>query len=144
MAWACRYLRYRRAFVLFALPPVTLIRYYTLFRQIVNTHCNVDITDTACYTTVVERGYLAMAKVVTKARQLRMNMAAKLGRPVTIEEVAAATGIARPTLSRIELNQTERIDFETIRKLCEFYGVGAGELIVVQPDDKQRPVPAYA
>ena len=85
-----------------------------------------------------------MAKVVTKARQLRMNMAAKLGRPVTIEEVAEATGIARPTLSRIELNQTERIDFETIRKLCEFYGVGAGELIVVQPDDKQRPVPAYA
>ncbi len=85
-----------------------------------------------------------MAKVVTKARQLRMNLSAKLGRPVTIEEVAAATGIGRPALNRLELNQTERIDFETIRRLCEFYGVGAGELIVVQPDDKQRPVPAYA
>ena len=85
-----------------------------------------------------------MAKIVSKVRQLRLNHQAKIGRSVTIEEVAEATGISRAALNRIELNQTERIDFETIRKLCEVYGVGAGELIVVQPDDKQRPVPAYA
>lgn len=88
-----------------------------------------------------------MAKVVSKARQLRMNCSAQLGRPVSIEEVATATGIARPTLSRIELNQTERIDFETVKKLCAYYGVGVGDLLTLeeeQPTNKRMPalVPA--
>jgi putative transcriptional regulator len=83
-----------------------------------------------------------MAKVVSKARQLRLNLSAKLGRPVTIEEVAEATGIARPALNRIELNQTERIDFDTITKLCTFYGVGVGELLELRTED--RIIPALA
>ncbi len=85
-----------------------------------------------------------MGEVVSKARQLRMNLSAKLGRPVTIEEVAEATGIARPTLSRIELNQTERIDFETIKKLCTFYGVGVGELLEFKPEERFSPALAFA
>ena len=76
-----------------------------------------------------------MARVVSKARQLRFNLQAKLGQPVTIEDVAEATGIARPALNRIELNQTERIDFATIRKLCEFYGVPVGELLTMEEED---------
>jgi putative transcriptional regulator len=84
-----------------------------------------------------------MTKVTSRARQLRLDYQAKLGRNVTIEEVAAATGIARPTISRLELNQTERIDFETIKKLCRFYGVEVGALLTIeteeQPTNKYRP-----
>jgi putative transcriptional regulator len=80
-----------------------------------------------------------MAKVVSKVRQLRMNRSAELGRPVSIEEVATATGIARPTLSRIELNQTERIDFDTIKKLCAYFGVGVGEVLEFRPEDILSP-----
>ena len=85
-----------------------------------------------------------MTKVVSKARQLRLNLSAKLGRSVTMEEVAEATGIARPALNRIELNQTERIDFDTITKLCTFYGVGVGELLELKTEDRMIPALATA
>ena len=73
-----------------------------------------------------------MPRVVSKARQLRLNRAAQLGRPVTLEEVAAQTGITVAALSRIENNKNERIDFDTIMKLCGFYGVGVGELLTIE------------
>jgi len=89
-----------------------------------------------------------MTKVTSRARQLRLDYQAKLGRNVTIEEVAAATGIARPTISRLELNQTERIDFETIKKLCRFYGVEVGDLLTIEeeetPVNKRMPALAVA
>ncbi len=78
-----------------------------------------------------------MARVVSKARQLRLEYQVKLGRTVTIEEVAEATGIARAALNRIELNQTERIDFETIQKLCTFYGVPVGDLLTMEPETQR-------
>ena len=83
-----------------------------------------------------------MARIVSRARQLRLDMAARLGRAVPLDEVAEATGIARPTINRIELNQTERIDFETLVKLCKFYGVPVGDLLTIeeeQPTNKYRP-----
>ncbi len=88
-----------------------------------------------------------MARVVARVRQLRLERAAKLGRPVTIEEVAAATGIARAALNRIELNQTERIDFVTIQKLCSFYGVAVGDVLTLEEQESEgikttRPVAA--
>ena len=76
-----------------------------------------------------------MVRVVSKARQLRLQYQVKVGRAVTIEEVAEATGIARAALNRIELNQTERIDFDTIRKLCQFYEVPVGELLTMEEED---------
>ncbi len=85
-----------------------------------------------------------MSKIVTRARQLRLNHQAKLGRPVTMEEVAEAIGITRAALSRIELNQTERIDFDTIRKLCLYYDVGVGELLELKREDMRCPVLAAA
>ena len=85
-----------------------------------------------------------MAKLVSNARQLRLNYQAKIGRPVTVEEVAEATGMTRAALSRIERNQTERIDFDTVTKLCTFYGVGVGDLLELkeedQPANKYSPV----
>ncbi len=80
-----------------------------------------------------------MAKIVSKVRQLRFNQQAKLGRTITIEEVAEATGISRAALNRIELNQTERIDFDTLMKLCTFYGVGVGDILEFKPEERFSP-----
>ncbi len=85
-----------------------------------------------------------MIKLVSKARQLRLNYQAKIGRPVTVEEVAEAIGITRAALTRIERNQTERIDFDTVTKLCTFYDVGVGDLLELkdeeQTENKHHPV----
>ncbi len=83
-----------------------------------------------------------MPRVVSKARQLRLQRSANLGRQVTLEEVAEQTGITVAALSRIENNKNERIDFETIQKLCTFYGVPVGDLLMIeeeQPANKYSP-----
>ena len=77
-----------------------------------------------------------MPRVVSRARQLRLDMAARLGRAVTLEEVAEQTGITVAALSRIENNKNERIDFDTITKLCTFYGVGVGDLLEIEDSEE--------
>ena len=79
-----------------------------------------------------------MTRVVSRARNLRLDLAARLGRPVSVEEVAEGAGIARTALTRIELNQTERIDFDTITRLCKFYGVGIGDLLTLEEEDAEE------
>lgn len=65
-----------------------------------------------------------MAKRVRwEAKQLRRKMSAELGRDVRLEEVAEKTGISLGTLSRIENNKSRGVEFETLEKLAEFYGV---------------------
>lgn len=75
-----------------------------------------------------------MAKIISKARRLRLNYQAEKGVPVQIKDVAAATGITEAALSRIERGKTERIDFDTLMKLCQFYGVGVGDILEYDPN----------
>lgn len=82
-----------------------------------------------------------MAKIFTKARRLRLELQLKLGRPIPLQEVADATGIERAALNRIELGQTTRIDFDTLTKLCAFYGVGVGDILEYDPN---MPTPGHA
>ncbi len=77
----------------------------------------------------------AIAKVFSKARQVRLNYQQQLGRPVTMQEVADATGIDRTSINLIELGKTERIDFGTLAKLCQFYGVDVGDLLEYSEKD---------
>ena len=85
-----------------------------------------------------------MAKIVSRARQVRLEHQAKLGRLVTLEEVAEATGITPATLSRIERNQTERIDFATLQKLCTFYGVKPGDILGIEEESVGNSMPGLA
>jgi DNA-binding Xre family transcriptional regulator len=75
-----------------------------------------------------------MAKIVTKARQLRLNLGAKRGTPVTLQEVADAADIERGALNRIELGKTRGIDFTTLEKLCAYYKVGVGDILEYDPN----------
>jgi transcriptional regulator with XRE-family HTH domain len=71
--------------------------------------------------------------IKTKLRQLRLDRAARLGREVTMKEVCSATGIALSTLSRIENNVVQSMEFGTLVKLADFYEVGdIGELLSLE------------
>jgi putative transcriptional regulator len=76
-----------------------------------------------------------MPKIITKARRLRLERQLKENRAITLQEVADATGLERAALNRIELGNTTRIDFETLMKLCAFYGVGVGEILEYDPNE---------
>ena len=70
-----------------------------------------------------------MGKVVSKALTTRLAYQQRVGRSVSIQEVADAVGLTRAALSRLENNRTEQIAFDTLRKLCEYYGVKPGDLL---------------
>ncbi len=86
-----------------------------------------------------------MAGIISKARNLRLEYQVKVGKIVTMEEVAEQVGITRAALNRIELNKTERIDFDTLTKLCVFYSerlgrrIGVGDILEFDPEKVQVP-----
>lgn len=71
-----------------------------------------------------------MGKVISRARQIRLAYAVRMERSVTVEEVAEAAGVDRGALTRLETGKTERYDGPMIAKLCAFYGVGVGDILV--------------
>jgi putative transcriptional regulator len=73
-----------------------------------------------------------LGKIVSRARQVRLDYQQRIGRPVSIQEIADAIGITRAALSNIEHGKTKQVEYETLRKLCEFYGVSVGELLVYE------------
>jgi putative transcriptional regulator len=78
-----------------------------------------------------------VAKIITKARQLRLKKQLELERPVSVQEVAEAAGIDRAALTRIELGKTTRIDFDTLKALCAYYGVGVGDILEYDPNGQR-------
>jgi len=45
-----------------------------------------------------------------------------------VADAVRATGISKTTLHKIYNDQSSRIDFDTIDKLCEFLEVGVGDI----------------
>lgn len=50
----------------------------------------------------------------------------------TVTEVAAATNISSKALYKIINDQTRRIDFETISKLCNFFDCEISDLMILE------------
>lgn len=81
-----------------------------------------------------------MSGISSKARRLRLEYQAKIGRSVSVQEVADTVGLTRKALTNIELDKTERIDFETLRNICDFYSrvlerpVGVGDVLEYDPN----------
>lgn len=81
-------------------------------------------------------------QIVSKVKQLRLESAAKRGREVTLKEVYEATGIAVSTLSRLENNQVKGVEYATLAKLAEFYGVGSVADLLALEDARRTPTRA--
>lgn len=76
-------------------------------------------------------------KVLSKARQIRLAHAAKLGRPLPLSEVAETADVDRMALTRLERGETERFDGEMLAKLCAYYEVGVGDLLEYDPNGQR-------
>lgn len=74
-----------------------------------------------------------MGKLVCHARQIRLNYQQRIGRVVSIQEVADAVGMTRAALSNIESGKSLPSP-DTIVRLCDFYGVTVGELLEHIPE----------
>jgi len=80
-----------------------------------------------------------MAKrIISRVRQARLDMAAHLGRTVSIREVSRETGIAVSTLRRLEDNKAEGVDFATLTRLAEFYGVSRIDDLFQMTEEERR------
>jgi transcriptional regulator with XRE-family HTH domain len=80
-----------------------------------------------------------MAKIVSKAFQLRKQLELKEGRRVPLSEVAERAGVDRKALTRLEAGDTERYDGDVLAKLCVFYGVGLEDLLEFDPNGRLAP-----
>jgi putative transcriptional regulator len=49
---------------------------------------------------------------------------------ITMSQLASDTGIAPSVISTLANNRTQRVDFKTLDRLCDYFGVGVGELLV--------------
>jgi putative transcriptional regulator len=63
---------------------------------------------------------------------------AKESRRITMNEVARATGISRQTLYKWEDGSVERFETRVVSVLCQYFGVGIGDLLEYVED---QPTP---
>tara|TARA_R100001369_G_C3304663_1_gene166304 strand:+ start:1320 stop:1544 length:225 start_codon:yes stop_codon:yes gene_type:complete len=63
-------------------------------------------------------------------------------RRLKVADAVRATGVSKTTLHKIYNDQSSRIDFDTIDKLCEYLEVGVGDLFEyvteVEPEDIKK------
>ncbi|MDH2273991.1 MULTISPECIES: helix-turn-helix domain-containing protein [Moraxella] len=52
-----------------------------------------------------------------------------------VADVVRATGMSKTTLHKLYNDDSSRIDFETLDKLCRFLEVQVGDLLEYKPDD---------
>jgi len=57
-------------------------------------------------------------------------------RKITYEDVSRATGISKPTLSKIASRRGYVTSTSIIEKLCQYFECSCNELITIIPDEK--------
>ena len=69
-----------------------------------------------------------MGRIVLRVRQARLDYQQRLGRNISVQEVATALGITRAALSKVENDETF-ISRPVLAKLCEYYQLQPGDLL---------------
>ena len=82
-----------------------------------------------------------MAKIIGRFQKARLDYQSRVGRPVTVEEVATLVGVSRQSLSDIENGHTLP-RYGTLAKLCKIYGLQPGDLL--EYEDRRTLVAAVA
>lgn len=101
--------------------------------------------------TAVEAGGSSMTTETISVRfnlqRLRLELQARLGLPMTWEQIAQETGLSQNTLVNLSRNKTRRVDFDTLEKLVAFFRgkgmhVDCGDILVVESIDPTHPAVA--
>lgn len=69
-----------------------------------------------------------MPHIKAKALQARLDYQQRIGKAVSIAEVARATGLSRAAISAIERG-TKQPSLDTVARLCKFYGVSVEAML---------------
>lgn len=84
--------------------------------------------------------FFLLKEILTEVTCVKNNLAAIMGdRLVTITDVYKATGIARSTLVRLYYRRAKNISLETLKTLCDYFGISLSDLIEYNPKTK-RPI----
>ena len=63
-------------------------------------------------------------------------------RRLKVADAVRATGVSKTTLHKIYNDQSSRIDFDTIDKLCEYLEVGVGDIFEyvteIEAEDRKK------
>ncbi len=59
-------------------------------------------------------------------------------RRLKVADAVRATGVSKTTLHKIYNDQSSRIDFDTIDKLCEYLEVEVGDIFEYVKKDKEK------
>ena len=59
-------------------------------------------------------------------------------RRLKVADAVRATGLSKTTLHKIYNDQSSRIDFDTIDKLCEYLEVEVGDIFEYVREDKEK------
>lgn len=57
------------------------------------------------------------------------------GQSLTYRDLHAKSGVALGSIVSMATNQQRRVDLDVLWRLCQFFGISAGDLIVESPDD---------
>ncbi len=61
---------------------------------------------------------------------IRCNLSSIMGAlRFRIEDIHRGTGLSRTTISKLYHDKMERIDYETLNKLCSFLGCQVGDIL---------------
>lgn len=86
-----------------------------------------------------------MGKFTSRARQLRLEYATRVGRDVPLQEVADAIEVDRRSLAKIERGAIQRPNMEILEKLAAFYtkaGLDARNILEYNPEGIRKSSPA--
>ncbi|MHB8628702.1 MAG: helix-turn-helix domain-containing protein [Aggregatilineales bacterium] len=72
--------------------------------------------------------------IVSQLKELILKKQATEGREIAYDEIVAATGISKSTLSRLANNRRVRYDAHVLSELCRYFECGVGDLIKYYPD----------
>jgi hypothetical protein len=83
-----------------------------------------------------------MAKMITRARQLRLDLASKRGQPISLRQVAREMEVDHRRLMKLENNAFEEPDFRFIAQVAEYYhkqGIDARGIVEFDPNAIRTP-----
>jgi hypothetical protein len=84
-----------------------------------------------------------MPKMIVNARQLRLNLAAKRGAPLSLRQVAEELGEKdHRRLMKLENNDFQDLPGDFIAKVADWYhqqGIDATHIVVFDPNGQQTP-----
>lgn len=72
--------------------------------------------------------------IYSRAKQVRLDYQQRIGRDVTVSEVARAIGVSKSALSQAE-KRDAKLSREMLDRLCKFYGVTPGDLLEYVEDE---------